>query len=174
MSHGSAIAHSRRYALRLFPKLVPSRKPLLQSPASRSRGDLGHAHLLQQREIVLDVPIVGDAAVLDLEEVSGDEGDGLAVALDPAEGAGEMAGEAHVHGDVIAGEDHLFYRHREVGNCGAELARGEGWPLRSLRAARRQGTIGEGRRDGLFQEGFVTAVPEFVERARTAFSVPSR
>src|SRR3984893_13301003 len=119
----------------------------------------------QQREIVLDVPIVGDAAVLDLEEVSGDEGDGLAVALDPAEGAGEMAGEAHVHGDVIAGEDHLFYRHREVGNCGAELARGEGRPLRSLRAARRQGTIGEGRRDGLFQEGFITAVPEFVERA---------
>src|SRR6266566_4573667 len=86
-------------ALRLFPKIVPSRKPLLQSPASRSRGDLGDAHILQQREIVLDVPIVGDAAVLDLDEVSSDEGVGLAVALDLAEGAGEMAGETHVHGD---------------------------------------------------------------------------
>src|ERR1700732_4526717 len=159
MSHGSAIAHSRRYALRLFPKLVPSWKPRLQSPSSRSRGDLGHAHLLQQCEIVLDVPIVGDAAVLDLEEVSGDEGDGLAVALDPAEGASEMAGEAHVHGDVIAGEDHLFYRHREVGNCGAELARGKSRPFRSLRAARRQGTIGKGGGVGFFQEGLSPPFP---------------
>src|ERR1700730_15311647 len=113
MSHGSAIAHSRRYALGLFPKLVPSRKPLLQSPASPSRGDLGHAHLLQQREIVLDVPIVSDAAVLDLEEVSSDEGDRLALALRLPEPAGEMAGEVHMHCDVVAGDDHLIHRDLE-------------------------------------------------------------
>src|SRR5882757_9027399 len=64
---------------------------------SRSEGDLGNAHLLEQRQIVLDVPVVRDAAVLRLDEVGGDEGDGLAVALDLAEGAGEVAGEAHVH-----------------------------------------------------------------------------
>src|SRR6202171_2358836 len=43
--------------------------------------DLDDAYLLQQRQIVLDMPIVGDTAVLDLDEVRGDEGDRLALAL---------------------------------------------------------------------------------------------
>src|SRR6266849_7935589 len=94
---------------------------ILRSPACQSRADLGDAHLLQQRQIVLDVPIVGDAPVLDLEEIGGDEGDRLALALRLAEPAGEMAGEAHVHGDVVAGDDHLLHRDLEVGHGGAEL-----------------------------------------------------
>src|SRR5258707_14177296 len=71
----------------------------------RSEVDLGDAHLLEQRQIVLDLPVVRDAAVLRLDEVGGDESavsrggpirDGLAVALDLAEAAGDVAGEAHV------------------------------------------------------------------------------
>src|SRR4030081_2594336 len=54
---------------------------ILRSPACWSLVDLGDAYLLQQRQIVLDVPIVGDAAVLDLDEVGGDEGDWLGPAL---------------------------------------------------------------------------------------------
>src|SRR6266853_2438967 len=98
---------------------------ILRSPVCQSRADLGDPHLLQQREIVLDVPIVGDAAVLDLDEVGGDEGDRLALALRLPEPAGEMAGEVHMHGDVIAGHDYLLHRDLEVGHRGAKPARGE-------------------------------------------------
>src|SRR3981081_3908275 len=54
---------------------------VLRSAACRSLVDLGDPHLLQQRQIVLDVPIVADAAVLDLDEIRSDEGDRLAPAL---------------------------------------------------------------------------------------------
>src|SRR5258708_3181624 len=138
---------------------------IVRSPACRSHVDLGDAHRLQQRQIVLDVPVVGDAAVFDLDEVSGDEGYRLAFALRLPEPAGEMAGEIHMHGDVVAGDDHLLHRDLEVGHCGAELAAGEGRPLRALRPARRQGVIGEVGRDGLLQQGLVGGVPEIVECA---------
>jgi hypothetical protein len=46
---------------------------------------------------------------------------------------------------------------------GAKLARGEGRALRPLRAARRQGVIGEGRPDRLLEDRFVACVPELVE-----------
>src|SRR5712672_1456378 len=117
MSHGSASAHGHRYSLHPFLKM----DHILRSPASRSRANLGDAHQLQQRQIVLDVPIVGDAAVLDLDEVSSNEGDRLALALRLPEPTGEMAGEAHMHGDVVAGDDHLLHRDLEVGHGGAKL-----------------------------------------------------
>src|SRR6266481_8871117 len=106
---------------------------ILRSPVCQSRADLGDSHFLQQRQIVLDVPIVGDAAVLDLEEVSGDEGDRLAFALCLPELAAEMAGEVHMHRDIVAGDDHLRRRDLEVGHGGAEPARSEGRSFRSLR-----------------------------------------
>jgi hypothetical protein len=43
--------------------------------------DLGNAHLREQRQVVLDMPIVGDAAVRDLQEVGRDEIDRLDFAL---------------------------------------------------------------------------------------------
>jgi len=61
---------------------------------SRSGGDFRDAHLLEQRQVVFDVPIVGDPAVLDLHEIGGDEVDRLALALRLAERAGEMSGES--------------------------------------------------------------------------------
>src|SRR5229473_699833 len=138
---------------------------ILRSPVVRSLVDLGDAHFLQQRQIVLDMPIVGDAAVLDLDEVGGDEGDRLALALRLPEPAGEMAGEVHMHGDVVAGDDHLLHGDLESGHGGAEASRGEGRSFRSLRPARRQRVIGEVGRDGLLQQGFVASVPEIVECA---------
>src|SRR5258708_5204322 len=54
---------------------------VLRSSGCRSQVDLGDAHLLQQRQIVLDMPVVGDAAVLDLDQIRSDEGDGLSLAL---------------------------------------------------------------------------------------------
>src|SRR5712675_2510140 len=110
---------------------------ILRSPACWSLVDLGDAYLLQQRQIVLDVPIVGDAAVLDLDEVGGDKGDRLALALRLPEPAGEMAAKSHMHSDVVAGHDYLLHRDLEVGHRGAKPARGEGRSFRPLRPARR-------------------------------------
>src|SRR5260221_5134086 len=125
-----------------------------------SRADLGDPHLLQQCQIVFYVPIVGDAAVLDLDEVGGDERDRLALALRFSELAGEMAGEVHMRRDVIAGDDYLLHRNLEVRYSRAETARSEGRSLRSLRPARRQRVISEAGRDGLLQQGLVASVPE--------------
>src|ERR1700675_4387297 len=111
------------------------------------------------------MPVVGDAAVLDLDEVGGDEGNGLALAPRLTERADEVSGKVHVHGDTVAGDNHLLNGHRQVGHGGAELARSEGRPLGSLWTARRQGAVGESRRDSLLQKSVIAGVPEIVERA---------
>src|SRR5229473_2402184 len=136
---------------------------ILRPPARCPLVDPGDAHFLQQRQIVLDVPIVGDATVLDLDEIGRDEGDRLAFALRLSELAGEVTGEVHVHGDIVAGNDHLLHRDLEIGHSSAETARSEGRSLRPLRAARRQRVIGEVKRDGLLQQGLVAGIPEIVK-----------
>ena len=40
---------------------------VLGASVDRSRVELGDTHLLQQGQIVLDVPVVGDAPILDFE-----------------------------------------------------------------------------------------------------------
>jgi hypothetical protein len=58
---------------------------------------LGHdADLLEEREIVFQMPVVGDPAVVDTHDVGGCEIDRLAGARASHESAGEMAGEAHM------------------------------------------------------------------------------
>src|SRR5258708_15518577 len=138
---------------------------ILRSPVVRSLVDLGDPHFLQQRQIVLDVPIIGDAAVLDLDDVSGDEGDRLAFSLGLPELAAEMAGEVQMHRDIVAGDDHLLHDDLEVGHGGAEPARSEGRSFGSLWPSRRQCAVGEVGRDGLLQQGLVAGVPEIIECA---------
>src|ERR1700730_4593823 len=50
-------------------------------------------------------------------------------------------------GNVIAGDDHLFYPYRQIRHRGAEMARCERRPLWPLWASRRQGVVCKGRRD---------------------------
>src|SRR5579863_6623398 len=78
------------------PKTTESGRFRRTSSRSRSKSslfNLGDAHLREQRQIVLDVPVVGDAAVRDLQQVRRDEIDRLALALGLAERAGEAAPE---------------------------------------------------------------------------------
>jgi hypothetical protein len=100
--------------------------------ARRSGSNLGDAHLLEQCQIIFDMPVVGDAAVLDLDEVGGDEGNGLAQTRALPNVPVKCPAKPHVHGDIVAGDNHLLDGHREVGDGGAELARSEGRPLGSL------------------------------------------
>src|SRR5258705_13322688 len=72
------------------------------------------------------MPVVGDASVLNPEEIGSDEGDRLTLVLRLAKPAGEMAGEPHVYRHVVACDDHLLHRQSEIGQGGTELPRGEG------------------------------------------------
>src|SRR5260370_38527801 len=101
------------------------------------------AHLLEQCQIIFDMPVVDDLAVFDLHKVGGDEIDLLAIALRLSELTGEMAGEFHVHGDVTSRADHLFSPVAEAGNTAAALPRGERRSLRSLRLSRAHRPIGD-------------------------------
>src|SRR5271163_806068 len=42
-------------------------------PVGRSFPDRGDAHLLQEREVVLDVPVVADMTIADLQQIGGNE-----------------------------------------------------------------------------------------------------
>ena len=55
-----------------------------------------HPNLLQESEVVLEVPVVGDPAVLDPQDVGGDEVHGLTLPLHALERAGEMPDEAQM------------------------------------------------------------------------------
>src|SRR2546428_12554160 len=63
--------------------------------------------LLHQGQVVLDVPVVGDAPVGDAVDVGGDEIDRLALALGLLEAAGEVATKVQVHDDAITGPDNI-------------------------------------------------------------------
>ena len=115
--------------------------------------ELGDAHLLEQRQVVLDVPVVGDPAVRDFEEVGRDETDRLARAFDVAERAGEVRREHHVDGHHVARDDQLLDRHAEVrhgarkvldANAGTARAPGPPGRQRMVREAGRHRAIEEG------------------------------
>jgi hypothetical protein len=109
----------------------------------RSFLDGGDTHLLEESEIVLDMPVVGDATIPDLQQISGNQRDRPAVAPNRPERAREMLGEAHVHRDVRAGHDHLVNRDLQVRHCAMKCVRREERYFRPLRPAGRQSMIGE-------------------------------
>src|SRR3989449_4154448 len=62
-------------------------------PSLRISSFGNQVELLHQGQVVLDVPVVGDAPVGDAVDVGGDEIDRLALALGLPEAAGEVAGK---------------------------------------------------------------------------------
>src|SRR5258708_7021665 len=76
-----------------------------------------------------------------------------------------MPGEPHMHRDIIACDDRLDHLYSEVRYGRTELARREGGPPWSLRAARRQGAVCETWSNGAAEQGFVAGIPESVECA---------
>ena len=86
--------------------------------------NLGDAHLGEQCRVVLDMPVVGYAALSDLQQVGRNEVDRLALGLGLAEGSGEVSRENHVHGYAITDYDHLP-------NLDAEIRNRRGMPLAS-------------------------------------------
>ena len=99
--------------------------------------------LLEESEIVLKMPIVGDAAVPDAQDVRRDEVNRLAISLVPHEAPGEMAREAEMRDDAIADHQPLHHRHVQVGHCIEEALACLRRPSRSLRAALRQRVVDE-------------------------------
>src|SRR2546426_106143 len=76
-------------------------------PSLRISSFGNQVELLHQGQVVLDVPVVGDAPVGDAVDVGGDEIDRLALALGLLEAAGEVATKVQVHDDAITGHDNI-------------------------------------------------------------------
>src|SRR3989442_13307777 len=95
--------------------------------------------LLHQGQVVLDVPVVGDAPVGDAVDVGADEIDRLALALGLLEAPGEVATKVQVHDDAITGHDHLFDLASDIGDRRMHQLGGRQWSGEPLRAPSRQG-----------------------------------
>src|SRR5712672_1800464 len=76
---------------------------------------VGHGtDLLEKREIVFQMPVVGDPAFADTQDVGGDEIDWLAGAHVSHESAGEMAGEAHMRDDSVSHYQPLYNHYLQI------------------------------------------------------------
>jgi hypothetical protein len=102
--------------------------------------DFGAAHLREEGPVVFNVPVVGDAAVGDFQQVGRDEIDRLSLTRGLAEGPSEMAVEFHVDCHVIVGDDQLANLDGQVRRRRAKMFRREG---RTLRTAGRERVVGE-------------------------------
>src|ERR1700693_641414 len=133
---------------------------LANAPGSSQGHD---ADLLEEREIVFEMPVIGDPAVPDTQDVSGDEIDWLAGAGVSHENAGEMSGEAQMRNDSVAHYKPLYHRHFEVRHRGEETLGGLCGPGRPLRAAMRQCVVHEIRPDRAREQRRTAIDPEAVE-----------
>src|SRR5882757_1476684 len=89
-------------------------------------GDRDQAGLLEEGEVVLQVPVLIDpGAGADVLDVEGVEVDGLTVALDAVVGAGEVAPEDQVRGEGVTGDVELGHLAGQVGYRRAEPGRGD-------------------------------------------------
>jgi hypothetical protein len=143
-----------------------SRPRTLRVIARRSLGsELRDAHLLQQGQVVLDVPIVGDPVISTFTRSVAMNSIGCPFPCVWPNLPVKWPVNFIWIGNVIAGDDHLFDPHCQVGHRGAELTRCERWPLGPLWAPRRQGMVCEGWGDRPHKVRFVACIPELVEGA---------
>src|SRR5260370_6740621 len=105
---------------------------------------VGHGtDLLEKREIVFQMPVVGDPAVADTQDVGGDAIDWLAGAGVSHEGAAEVPGEAHVGDDAVACYQSLYHHQLKIRYRREETLGCLCGPGRPLRAAMRQCVVHE-------------------------------
>ena len=72
--------------------------------------------MLLESQVVLDVPILSDASIDDVVDVSGDEIDRLSLTLDLPKASREVTAKPQVRDDTITGYDHLLNLAAEVWN----------------------------------------------------------
>jgi hypothetical protein len=116
---------------RLFSSVVVS-DSLFHAAAISGLND---SQLLHQREIVLNVPVVGNPAVLHAQNVSRDEIYSLTRSLLLSKSAIEMAPKMEMCDHAVAGNNQLFYVTPQVRHRLAEIARREKRSINSLRTA---------------------------------------
>ena len=121
------------------------------------------ADLLEEREIVFQMPVVSDPAIADTQDVGGYKVDWLAGAGVSHESASEMAGEVHMRDDAVAHYQPLYHCHLEVRHRGEESLGGLCGPRRPLGAAMRQCMVYEIRPDRTGKERRTAIDPEAVE-----------
>src|SRR5882762_11056006 len=100
----------------------------------------GQSDLLQESQIVLQMPVVGNLAGTDCQDVRGDEPDRLAPSLVLVEHSGEVTAEVQMGHDPVAGQDLLSNDDLQIRYGCEERLGGSG---RSLRTTRGQSVVDE-------------------------------
>src|SRR5258706_695630 len=106
------------------------------------------------------MPVLRDAAAFDAIQIEGLEVDRLALTLNRAELASEVAVEMQVNADPIAKDDHLVDLRAQIRHCVAKGLRSGERPTRPLRSAGRQRSINEVRGERSLRVARITRVPE--------------
>ena len=109
------------------------------------------------------MPIVGNLAVSDLQNISGNEIDRLTFSGCVAERPREVTGEAQVRDDAIANHELLKDGKTKIRYRGEKGFRCSDRPGGSLRSSRRQGMVEEVPRDRLIQQLRAAIDPEAVK-----------
>lgn len=99
------------------------------------------ADLLEEREIVLQMPVVRNSSVADAKDVGGNKVDAPAVARPARENAGEVTRESQVRDNAISHHKALHYRQLEIGYGSKKCLGSLDWTAGSLWAALGKGMI---------------------------------
>src|SRR2546423_14896834 len=117
---------------------------------SPGAGDPDQVGLLEEGEVVFQVPVFDDsAACADVLDVDGVEIDGLAAAVDAVVGTGEMPLEDQSGSEGVSGDVEVCQLTGQVGHCGPKRRRGGARPGRALGSRGRQGVVLEVGGNGL-------------------------
>jgi hypothetical protein len=126
-----------------------------------------------QRQIILNMPSVGDTAVGDSEQIGRNKINRLPPSFDLSESAGDMPFEIHMDRDVVIGHDHLAKFDTEIRHRRPNLLGREGqalWPPCGRPGGEVWSVKGEGEKS-LFVQSLVARIPELVEgRGRPYFA----
>src|SRR6267143_5779053 len=114
----------------------------------------------------LQMPVVGNLAGTDCQDVRGDELDRLAPSLVLVEHSGEVTAEVQMGHDPVASQDLLSNDDLQIRYGCEERLGGSGRSRRSLRTTRGQSVVDEAVRDRLAEKVFVSRAPELIELPR--------
>jgi hypothetical protein len=115
------------------------------------------ADLLEEREIVLQMPVVSNPSAADAENVGRNKVDAPSVTRPAHQAARKVAGESQMRHNAVSHYQALHYRQLEIRHCSKKCLGRLGWPGGSLRSPIGERVIDEISRDGFIKQ-LATAV----------------
>ncbi len=134
-----------------------------RSRSTRSSTRLRESHLLEERKIIFEMPVIRDLALTHFQNIRSDEIDRLATPGGPLEDSGEMTGKSQVRDDAVGDDDALYDDDPKVRHCGKKRLGCGGRARRTLGPPRRQRVVDETRREREREQTCTAIRPKTVE-----------